>query len=71
MPRPVKELKGFAAVTLQPGERRTVHLELDETALRFFCPQRRTWVAEAGDFEVLIGASAAEIRLRAQFRYTG
>ena len=71
VPRPVKELKGFAAVTLQPGERRTVHLELDETALRFFCPQRRTWVAEAGDFEVLIGASAAEIRLRAQFRYTG
>jgi len=48
-----------------------VQLELDETALRFFCPQRRAWVAESGDFEVLIGASAADIRLRAKFRYDG
>jgi len=71
VPRPVKELKGFAAVTLQPGERRTVQLDLDETALRFFCPQQRAWVAEPGDFEVLIGASAADIRLRARFCYDG
>ena len=71
VPRPVKELKGFTAVMLQPGERQTVQLELTETALRFFCPQRRKWVAEPGDFEVLIGASAADIRLRAKFRYAG
>ena len=71
VPRAVKELKGFAAVTLQPGERGTVQLKLDETALRFFCPKRRAWVAEPGDFEVLIGSSAADIRLRARFRYDG
>ena len=69
VPRPTKELKGFATVELQPGERKTVKLELDESALSFFCPDHRDWVAEPGDFEVLIAASATDIRLRGRFTY--
>lgn len=67
VPRPMKELKDFAAVALAPGERRTVEFTLGARALQYFCPRRRAWVAEAGRFEVLVGASAADIRLSAGF----
>jgi beta-glucosidase len=67
VPRPFKELKDYAAVTLEPGERRTVEFVLGTRALQFFCPRRRAWVAEAGDFEILIGSSAADIRRQARF----
>lgn len=69
VPRPSKELKGFATVTLEPGERKTVKMQLDESALSFFCPDRHAWIAEPGEFEVLIGASSADIRLRGKFTY--
>ena len=62
-------MKGFAAVALEPGERKTVKMELDESALSFFSLERRAWVAEPGDFEVLIAASATDIRLRGKFSY--
>ncbi len=68
--RPEKELKGFAKVVLQPGERRTVSLSLDMRALACYDDARATWVAEAGAFEVLIGASSADIRARTQFVLT-
>lgn len=69
VPRPVKELKGFAAVDLKPGECRTVEFTLTERHLQFFCPRRHAWTDEPGTFEVLVGASAADIRLTAQFQY--
>lgn len=62
--RPPKELKGFAKVELQPGETKTVQIPLDFRAFAFYHPGYRQWVAEAGEFELLIGASAADIRCR-------
>ncbi len=68
LPRPFKELKGFKKVALAAGESKTVILELDERALSFYDPYQSRWVAEPGDFEVLIGSSSNDIRARADFR---
>ena len=60
--RPVKELKGFAKVRLEPGETQTVSVELDRSALSFFDAAKHEWVAEPGRFDVLVGSSSADIR---------
>jgi beta-glucosidase len=65
--RPPQELKGFAKVALQPGEAKTIEFELNERALSFYNPDRKQWVAEPGEFEVLIGSSSRDIRARATF----
>ncbi|KAI0048714.1 glycoside hydrolase family 3 protein [Auriscalpium vulgare] len=63
LPRPVKELKGFTKVALAAGESKTVTLALDREALGFFDERRKAWVAEAGKFDVLVGASSRDVRL--------
>jgi beta-glucosidase len=68
LPRPEKELKGFRRVVLQPGEAQTLTFTLDEPAMSFFDPGKQDWVAEAGAFEVLVGASSRDIRLKGAFR---
>ena len=68
--RPEKELKAFAKVALEPGERKSVHLSLDQRALSFFDDARHAWVAEAGEFEVLAGLSSADIGATARFTLT-
>lgn len=60
--RPPKELKGFAKVALQPGETQTVAIPLDFRAFAFFHPGHGRWVAEAGEFDILVGASSADLR---------
>jgi beta-glucosidase len=60
--RPKKELKGFAKVALQPGETRSVAIELDFRAFAYYHPQYRQWITEDGDFDILIASSAADIR---------
>jgi beta-glucosidase len=60
--RPEKELKAFAKVALKPGETQTVTLTLDERALSFYDDAQAQWAAEAGEFEVLVGASSRDIR---------
>lgn len=67
LPRPVKELKEFAKVELEPGESRTVNFTLDKSALSYYDDVQGCWVAESGDFEVLVGSSSADIRQRATF----
>ena len=67
LPRPPKELKGFAKVSLKPGERRRVSIPLDRSAFAFYDPERRAWVAERGDFRVMVGASSRDIRLEGVF----
>lgn len=59
--RPEKELKAFAKVTLQPGESQTVTLTLDKNSLAYYNDNAKTWVAEAGEFEILVGASSQDI----------
>ena len=60
--RPVKELKGFAKVELQPGETKTVTIPLDFRSFAYYDPAHKQWVTEDGDFDLLIGASSADIR---------
>jgi beta-glucosidase len=68
VPRPPKELKRFAKISLQGGESQAVSFELDERALAFYDVDRKAWVAEPGEFEVLIGSSSRDIRAQAAFR---
>jgi len=65
--RPAKELKGFRRIELAPGQSQRVTLTLDQAALSFFSTEKDDWVAEPGRFEVLIGASSADIRLKGAF----
>lgn len=60
--RPEKELKGFAKVDLQPGETKTVSIRLDLRAFAYYHPEYKQWITEDGDFDLLIAASAADIR---------
>lgn len=62
--RPAKELRGFTRITLQPGERRTVSFTLPAEKLSFWDEKSRAFVTEPGDYEILIGASSADIRTR-------
>ena len=57
-----KELKGFAKVELQPGETKTASIRLNFRAFAFYNPRYRQWITEGGQFEILIGASSADIR---------
>jgi beta-glucosidase len=60
--RPPKELKGFAKVELQPGETKSVSIHLDFRAFAYYHPEYKQWITEDGDFDILIAASAADIR---------
>ena len=60
--RPEKELKGFAKVALQPGETQPVAIKLDFRAFAYYHPEYKQWITEDGDFDILIGSSAADIR---------
>jgi beta-glucosidase len=62
--RPPKELKGFAKVALQPGETKTVTIPLDFRSFAYYHPAYKQWITENGEFDILIGASAADIRFR-------
>ena len=67
--RPILELKDFQKVSLAAGETKTIYFKIDKEKLSFF-NQKLDWVAEPGSFELLIGASSADIRLRANFELT-
>ena len=63
--RPVHELKGFSRVGLNPGESKTVHLKLDRSAFEYWSPQTKQWTLDPGTFEIEVGASSRDIRLKA------
>jgi beta-glucosidase len=60
--RPEKELKGFAKVELLPGETKTVSISLDFRAFAYYHPEYKQWITEDGEFDLLIAASATDIR---------
>jgi beta-glucosidase len=60
---PRRELRGFEKVRLEPGESRTVEFRLDVRSLSRYEPVTRTWVADAGEYRLEIGASSRDIRL--------
>jgi beta-glucosidase len=64
--RPDKELKGFTRLPLAPGETKTASFTLDERSFAFWDPSTHGWVVEPGRFEVLVAASATDIRGRCE-----
>ena len=63
VPRPVKELKGFAKVNLSPGETKNVSVKLDRRAFSYYDVKTHAWTVAPGDFDVFVARSAADIEL--------
>ena len=68
--RPVKELRGFARVTLEPGEGRTITFSLAAEQLAFVDVPGR-WLVEPGEFRLMVGTSSAELPLEATLEVVG
>lgn len=69
--RPKKELKGFAKVFLKAGESKKVKIELDDKAFRYFNTKTDRFEIDGGTYDILVGASVADIRLSGQVQVTG
>ncbi len=67
LPRPVKELKGFRKVALNPGETQTVVFEITPDMLSYYDDAKGAWVAEPGAFTAYVGAASDDIRGTAAF----
>ena len=64
--RPVKELKGFKKVYLEPGEEKEIKIELGRRAFAFWNVNTNDWCVESGKFKIYVGASSADIRLETE-----
>jgi len=69
--RPLRELKAFAKVSLEPNETKTVTLTLTQQSLSYYDPTVADWVAESGEFELLVGTSSRDIRCQTTFQWEG
>jgi beta-glucosidase len=67
--RPPQELKGFEKVFLAPGESMNLTLRLDQRSFAYFDPAAREWRADPGVYEISVGASSRDLRIRQSFRY--
>lgn len=67
--RPIKELKAFAKVALNPGETKNVELKINVDDLKFFDEVNHAWKVEPGTFKAYIGASSADIKSTVAFSY--
>lgn len=65
--RPVKELKGFHKVTLNPGETKTVSFTISADDLKYYDSKNRNWTADTGKYRAYICASAEDIRSTSSF----
>lgn len=65
--RPYKELKGFDKIVLKAGETKTISIQLDRRALSYYNVNKKNWIADPGNFEVLVGSSSKDIRLKGTF----
>ena len=68
LPRPLKELKGFKKVLLQPGEKQKVSVILDRNAFAHYDPDKKGWVADKGDYKILVGGSSRDLLLDGKFK---
>lgn len=64
LPRPIKELQAFTKVYLESGASADIHLELNRRSFTYFDTALGEWFAESGDFDILVGSSSRDIRLR-------
>ncbi len=67
LPRPDKELKGFQKISLRPGETRTITIPLGFRAFAYYDPAKKGWLAEAGSYEIRVGSSSRDLRLKSPF----
>ncbi len=66
--RPLKELKGFARVTVPPGMAKDVRVDLDRAAFSYYDVASHSWKVDPGEYRILVGSSSADIRLTTLFR---
>jgi beta-glucosidase len=64
IPRPPKELKGFAKVSLKPGETRHITIPLNDRSFQYYDVSAKQWKASTGAYDVMVGSSSADIALR-------
>ena len=62
--RPVKELKAFSKVWLKAGETKKVIMKLNKEAFQYYDPAKKQWVVEPGEFDILVGSSSRDLRLK-------
>ncbi len=67
VPRPEKELKGFARVELKPGESKQVEVTLDRRSLAYWDVKSEAWKVDPGQFAVYVGDSSENLPLHANF----
>jgi len=70
VPRPVKELKGFAKVFLQPNESKRVTLKLNRRSFSYYDVTNKQWTAQPAEFSILVGSSSEKIELKGTFNLT-
>jgi beta-glucosidase len=69
--KPVRELKGFSKIALQPGETKTVQFTIRPRDLAYFDTPGHQWKADSGDYEIEVGASSSDIRQKAALQLSG
>jgi len=62
--RPVKELKGFAKVALNPGETKTVTVKLNRNAFAYYSEKNAEWIVDAGSYKIAVGSSSRDLKLQ-------
>ncbi len=67
--RPIKELKGFEKVELQPGETKTVSIDLDKRSFAYYNTCLHDWYVETDVYHILVGSSSRDIRLEADYEF--
>jgi beta-glucosidase len=68
--RPVKELKAFKKILLEPGQTSEVKFSIDKEMLAFYDPALHDWITEAGDFEIRVGNASNNIKLKQTITFT-
>jgi beta-glucosidase len=71
VPRPPKELKGYARVSLRPGESREVTIALEPRAFAYWDVAQDRWMVQPGTYEILVGAASNDVRLRGRIDVAG
>ena len=68
LPRPEKELKGFQKVFLEPGQQKTVTIQLDKEAFQYYNDLQFKWMMDPGTFDILVGGSSRNIKLNGRIK---
>jgi beta-glucosidase len=67
--RPKKELKHFVKIELEPGEEKEISFQLDKRDFAYYDSRRKSWIAESGEFEILVGSSSRDIKMKQTVNY--